>query len=73
MLCFKFHKNRTINEEFDFWGVKRVVLVGLGVAKVGTTKEHVPKPHRRLFLPKTFVRYLFEVTVQFVLVRWIHR
>ena len=22
MLYFKFHKNRTINEEFDFWGVK---------------------------------------------------
>ena len=22
MLCFNFHQNRTINEEFDFWGVK---------------------------------------------------
>ena len=20
MLCFKFHQNRTTNEEFDFWG-----------------------------------------------------
>ena len=23
ILCFKFHQNRTINEEFHFWGVKR--------------------------------------------------
>ena len=22
MLGYKFHKNRTINEEFDFWGLK---------------------------------------------------
>ena len=49
MLCLKFHQNRTINEEFDFLGVNGV---GLGLAKVGTTIEYVPKHHRRLFLPK---------------------
>ena len=36
-MCFKFHQNRTINEEFNFWEVKGVVLVGLGAAKVCTT------------------------------------
>ena len=51
MLCFKFHKNRIINEEFDFLGVKGEVLVGLGVEKVGTTWKHVPENHRKLLLP----------------------
>ena len=26
MLCSKFDQNRTINEEFVFWGIKGVVL-----------------------------------------------
>ena len=34
---FKINQNRTINVEFDFWGVKGVVLGGLGFAKVSTT------------------------------------
>ena len=29
MLCLKFNQNRTINQEFDFWGVKGVVLGGV--------------------------------------------
>ena len=45
-----------INEEFDFWGVKGAVL---GVAKVNTTSEHVPKHHSRLFLPKKNICTLF--------------
>ena len=52
MLCVKFRQTRTINKEFEFWGFKGAVLGGLGVAKVGTTWKHVPKHHRRLFLPK---------------------
>ena len=41
MLCFKFHQNRTLNEEFDFRGVKGVVLGRLEVAKVGFTSRNV--------------------------------
>ena len=25
MLCFKFHQNHVINEEFDFWGAKFIL------------------------------------------------
>ena len=52
MLCLKFNQNRTINEGSEYWEVKGVVLGGLGVAKIGTTRKHVPKHHRKLFLPK---------------------
>ena len=34
-------------------------LGGLGVAKVGTTSEHVPKHHRMLFWPKKNLCTLF--------------
>ena len=37
MLHMKFHQHRTLNEEYDFWRVKEVVLEGLGVTKVDTT------------------------------------
>ena len=69
MLCFKFHQNHTINEEFDFWGVKEVVL---GVAKVGRTWEHVPKHHRRLFLPKQKPLYAIWSSWRYILhqARW---
>ena len=50
MMRFKFNQNHTINEEFDFWGVKEVVLGGLRVAEVGKSWEHVPKHHKRHFL-----------------------
>ena len=32
ILCFKFHKNRAINEELDFWGGQ--------ILSVGPFKEH---------------------------------
>ena len=48
-MWFKFHQNRTINEEFDFWGLRGLFW---RVAKVGTAWEHVPKHHSRLFLPQ---------------------
>ena len=42
MLRFKFQQNHTINEKFDFWGVKVVVFLGgSGVVKVGTTSRNV--------------------------------
>ena len=53
MLSFHFHQNQTINEEFDFWGGKGVVLGGLGVANIGTTWEHVSAKINRCTL---FVR-----------------
>ena len=30
MLCFKFHQNRTMNEEYDFLGVKALPEGGRG-------------------------------------------
>ena len=39
-IYFKFHKNRTINEEFDFWGVK----VGGGRGKGCPDFKNLDKP-----------------------------
>ena len=61
MLRLKFNENRTMNEKFAFWGV---VLGDLGVAKVGTTWEHLEDS---VSVKKTFVRYLFEVKLHFTL------
>ena len=42
MLCFKFHQNRTINEEFNFWGDQ--ILSG-GPGGRGTRFEKFEKSH----------------------------
>ena len=57
MLCIKFHQNRTINEEFDFWGVEGVVLGRFGGC------NHFP--------PGCFDMYIFLPTIwwSFVLLK----
>ena len=63
MLCFKFHQNHTINEEFDFWWL-RDFYRGFGGCKSWHNLRICPKHHRGQFLPKkTFARHLLEVTV----------
>ena len=45
MLCFKFHQNCTINEEFDFWGVK--VLPRGGGFKFKKVSYKAVVPHQK--------------------------
>ena len=52
MLCFKFHQNRTINEEFDFWGVK-------GLQKLANLQEMFTWMSFSIMNNRTFVRNLF--------------
>ena len=69
MLCFKFHKNRKIDEEFNFWGVKWVIMGvkgNRGVQKFAQLENMFPNIIEGCFCQKkTFVRYLFEVALHF--------
>ena len=68
MLCFKFHKNRKINEKFDFLGVKGVVLGGLGLQKLAKLENMFTNIIEGCFCKKkTLIRYFFEVVLHFTL------
>ena len=64
MFCFKFHQNRTINEEFDFWGLRGLFW---GVQKLAQLENMLPNIIEGCFCQKKkplllFVRwrYIFD-------------
>ena len=49
MLCFRFHPNHTINEEFDFWGGEEggepKILSGVPEGSSGLVYKNLIMPH----------------------------
>ena len=61
MLYFKFHQNHTINEEFDFWGVKGAGgLKGALNSKIERSliQNGDPNPHRKFQHSSSIKKYV---------------
>ena len=52
ILCFKFHQNRAVNEEFDFWG-SQILSGGPEGSKMNQFKKIKKALHRTMFSTHT--------------------